>query len=330
MSTHPPRSNRLIVGSVWVILVAWMLAAAACGSTEEGGGAFGEPLSNTVDVHEDGDASEGHVHLAPEEVTARLSVALVPSELVVGPSRFAVGLFDAEGNLVLDATVHFHYYDLTDPDNAVLESDAAAERIVAPDGLTTIFAHEREFTRAGDWGLEVEARLPGGDAAFQSIGFRVAEDTPSLGPGELALALETPTLADVDGDPSRLTSAESPNLELHRQSLAQALANDRPTLLLFATPAFCQTRFCGPAYEMLSEVQPRYADRVNFVYVEAFRGLPDPALEGFQPAPAMTAFGLESEPWLFFIDPQGTIVYRLEGLWTIAEIEQQLSTRLGL
>jgi hypothetical protein len=328
MNMLPHRSSGFNVGSLRVILVVLTLTVVACGSADEVGGAFEEPLANTVDAHED--SGEGHVHLAPEEVTAALTVALVPSELVVGPSRFAVGLFDAEGGLVTDATVHFHYWDLTDPENAILESEVDAERIVAPDGRTTIFAHERDFNRAGDWGLEVEARFSDGGAAFQSIGFRVAEDTDTLGPGEVVPAIETLTLEDVDGDPTRLTSAEVPNLELHRQSLAAALANDNPTLLLFATPAYCQTRFCGPVYDMTSEVQPNYAGRVNFVYVEAFSGLPDPAIKGFQPSPAMTAFGLESEPWLFFIDPDGTIVYRLEGLWTVAEIKRQLQTRLDL
>ncbi len=328
MRAHLPQSRRSISGPLHVILVALMLSVAACGSADEGGNEFGEPLSNTVDAHEDSD--DGHVHLAPEEVTAALTVALVPSELVVGPSRFAVGLFDAEGVLITDATVHFHYWDLTDPENAILESEVDAERIVAPDGLTTIFAHERDFNRAGDWGLEVEARFSDGGAAFQSIGFRVAEDTDTLGPGEVAPALDTPTLEDVDGDIALLTSAESPNPELHRQSLAQALANDDPTLFLLATPAFCETRFCGPVYDMVGDVQTRYADRVNFVYAEAFSGLPDPALAGFQPSPAMTAFGLESEPWLFFLDPDGKVVYRLEGLWTVAEIERQLQSRLDL
>ncbi len=330
MSPQLPLSKRVIGRTGWLIVAAWLLVAAGCGSGDDAGNTFGDPLSNTVDVHEDGDAGEGHDHLVPEDLTATLSVTLVSSELVLGPTRFAVGIFDGEGSLILDATVHFHYYDLTDSENAVLESEADAERLVAPDGLTTIYAHEREFSRAGDWGLEVEARLAEGGAAFQSIGFRVADDTPSLGPGEAAPALDTLTLADVDQDVSRLTSSESPNLELHRSGLAEALANDDPTVLLFATPAFCTTRFCGPVYDMLSELQPLYADRLNFVYVEAFSNLPDPALSGLEPSPAMIEFGLESEPWLFFIDPDGTIVYRVEGFWTSAEIVQQLELRLGL
>ncbi len=324
--SSPPR---LFARTGRIILMACLFGAAACGSATEDGPAFEEPLSNTAEPHDDGDAAP-HVHLEPEDVTSALRVTLVPSEMVVGPSRFAVGLFDAGGNLVLDAAVHFHYYDLTDRDNAILESEADAERIVAPDGLTVIFAHDRVFNRAGDWGLEVEARFPDGGAAFESIGFRVAEDTPSLGPGEQAAAIDTPTLADVDGDLSRLTSAASPDPELHRLSLAEALSNDRPTLLLVATPAFCQTRLCGPVYDVASDVHASYADRVNFVYAEAFDGLPNPSTTGFQPSPAMRAFGLESEPWLFFVDPGGTIVYRLEGFWTAGEVERQLQSRLGL
>ncbi len=310
-------------------LVACVLMVAACGSDAEEAPRFGEALSNTVAQHDDTDGAP-HVHLDPEEINSTLNVVLVPSEMVVGPSRFAVALFDEGGNLVMDADVHFHYYDLTDRDKPVLESEADADRIAAPDGVTVIFAHDREFNRAGDWGLEVEARSPGGGAAFERIGFRVAEDTPSLGPGEAAAVVDTPTLEDVDGDLSRLTTAESPDPELHRLSLAEALDNDRPTLLLVATPAFCETRFCGPVYDIASDVHASYADRVNFVYVEAFDRQADSLTTGFQPAPIMQDFGLESEPWLFFIDPAGTIVYRLEGFWTAAEVERQLQSRFGL
>jgi hypothetical protein len=314
-----------------LILSALLFAATACGGeAAPAAGDFVTPLSNQVERHEDDHAADEHTHLDPEAITAQLNVVMVPSEMAVGPNRFAVGLFDEEGGLIHDADVHFHYYDLRDPDQAVYESEADARPVQDPEGLTTIYVHDRDFDLAGLWGVEVEVTLPDGSAAKQRLGVEIQEDTASLSPGEQAPPLNTPTLADVGGDLRLLTSAATPNPALHERSLAQALNNGRPTLLLLATPAFCQTRFCGPAYEMVSELQPRYDDRLNFVYSEVFSALPDPAVNGFQPSQAMTAFGLESEPWVYFIDEQGTIAYRLEGLFTADEIEQQLRTRLGL
>jgi len=43
----------------------------------------------------------------------------------------------------------------------------------------------------------------------------------------------------------------------------------------------------------------------------------------------MTGFGLTTEPWLYLIDGDGTIVYRGEGVFTTAEVERQLQALLG-
>ena len=306
---------------LFILLLATLIAA--CGSADEG---FATPLSNQVEPHEEGE----HEHAGEEEFTTEMTAVLVPSELVVGPNRFAVGLLDPQNVLIDDATVHFHYFDLSDRENPLIESEVYARRVTSPDGLTTIYAHDRDFERVGLYGLEIEARRADGTILKQRIGFEVADDTETIGPGEKAPLVNTATLADVGDDASLLTSAVDPNPALHKLSLSQALNNGRPTLLLLATPAFCQTRFCGPAYEMISELTPSYDDRLNFVYSEAFSGLPDPAVNGFQPSQAMTAFGLESEPWVYFVDEEGTIVYRLEGLFTVEEIEHELQTRLGL
>jgi hypothetical protein len=312
------------------LLLAMVLAVAACGSGAEDE-EFGTPISNQVEAHEEPMEGEGgHTHLDPEEVTGKISVALVPSEMVVGPNRFAVGLFDEQGNLIPDAEIHFHYYDLRDPERAVYESDADAERIQSPDGQTTIYTHDREFDMAGLWGVEIEAKLANGEAAKQRIGVEILQDSTTLSPGDKAPYIHTPVLNDVGLDASQLTSAQEPLPALHETSLDAAIDNEQPTLLLFATPAFCETRFCGPAYEMVGELHQDYADQLNFVYVEVFAGLPDPAVTGWQATAGAQAFGIQSEPWVYFIDEDGTIVYRLEGLFTAEELEQQLHKRLGL
>jgi hypothetical protein len=233
-------------------------------------------------------------------------------------------LFDSQRQVVQAADVHFHYYDLTDPAAPVLEMEANATAVHTPDGLTTIFAHERDFQRAGEWGVEVQARFPDGTAALKRIGFEVLADSPTLKPGQAVPVLETPTLTTVDGDLSMLTSALNANPDLYQLSLAQALASGKPTLLLFATPAFCQTRFCGPAYEQTDQLQNRYSDDFNFIHIEIYTGLPDPSVNNWEIAPAMTAFGLTTEPWLYLIDATGTVFYRVEGVFTTAEVERQM------
>jgi hypothetical protein len=307
-----------------------MLAACGTNSPAETSAAFDTPIPNQVEVHQETDHDgHEHEHIQESQATAAMEVALVTSELVVGPDRFAVGLFDGKGGVVQDAAVHFHYYDLTDPETPVLEAEADATPLHTPDGLTTIFTHEREFERAGDWGVEVQALFPDGTAAVKRIGFQVLADSPTLKPGQSAPALETRTSAEVNNDLKELTSAPAPNPAFYELSLAQALTNGKPTVLLFATPAFCQTRFCGPAYEQTSELQGRYGDTFNFVHVEVYTGLPNPAANNWEVDPAMTAFGLTTEPWLYLIDAQGKIVYRVEGVFSTAEVERHLQALPG-
>ncbi|UCH58723.1 MAG: hypothetical protein JSV61_10950, partial [Anaerolineales bacterium] len=201
-----PRSlkNTLLVLVLGLLLVACSSSASPTPQAE-----FGQPLSNrTDDVHQEGDV---HRHIDPEQASAQIQLVLVPSELIVGPNRFAVGIFDQGGDLVHQADVHLHFYDLTDQSNPGFESEADAYPISIEDGGVTIFAYEREFPRGGLWGVEVEVTFPDGSQAINGIRFSVASDSPSLGPGEKVPPMHTPTLADAGENLGLLSSAETPN-----------------------------------------------------------------------------------------------------------------------
>ncbi len=292
-----------------------VLALVACSSQpNQSPAGFGQPAPNRVAPAPQKDASAG---------TPVVQVILVPSELILGANRFAVGLIDPQRGMIHDANVHFRYFDLHDPAKPDVESEADAASLQTPDKESTIYAQEREFTRAGPWGVEVQARLPDGSSIVKRIAFQVVAHSATLKPGDRVPALETRTYKDVNGDLHQLASAPKPNPEFYRMSLAQALTNGKPTMLLFSTPAFCQTRLCGPAYDIATRLEQRFHDQVNFVHIEVYRGLPNPAETNWELDPAMTAFGLQTEPWLYLID-KGVVAYRVEGLFTEAEVEQHL------
>ncbi len=314
------------------ICAVLVLAACGGGAGTSPDPAFAPPLGNQVAVHQDED---GHDHASvstaapPVATQAQIQVALVPSELVIGPNRFAVGLLDAAGQVINDADVRFRYFDLSTASMPRFESEAEATRLVTPDGATAIFAHNRSFDRAGAWGVEVYAQLSATQSAVKRIGFEVVAASPALRVGQTAPPVDTPTAASVDGHLERLASARAPLAGLYQVSLAEALKNGKPTVVLFATPAFCQTRFCGPAYEVTGNLLARYGAAANFVHVEVYSGLPDPSANNWQIAPAMAAFGLATEPWLYLIDADGVVAYRVEGLFTEAEVEAQLQALLA-
>lgn len=254
-----------------------------------------------------------------------MEVLLVASELVVGPNRFAVGLTLPDNSLVDEADVSFEYFDLSDPAAPVSESTATATRLSSLDGLTVIYANERSFDRAGAWGVRIEAHRPDGTTLERSISFDVLAESPVLAIGEAVPAIDSPVASDVDGDLTQLTSASTPNPAFYELSIADALANDKPTVILFATPQFCETRFCGPDYEITSGLQQRYGDRFNFIHVEVFEGLPNPAANNWQYAQPLLDFGLQTEPWLYVVDADGVVTWRVEGLFTEGEVLDALS-----
>jgi hypothetical protein len=150
--------------------------------------------------------------------------------------------------------------------------------------------------------------------------------------GEQAPTVLSQTAAqmqEVKNDLTQLTSATKPNPAFYEMSLAKAIKSGKPTVFLLATPAFCQSRLCGPAYDNTMALQERFGAMVNFIHVEVYTGLPNPAAENWPLAPAMQAFGLVTEPWLYLIDKDGRVAYRVEGLFTAEEVAAHIQALLN-
>lgn len=309
-------------------LLVFLLAICSAACSAQSPTSFATPIPNRIAPHQDSEGSGSQPDISDLAGASQVQVILVPSELILGENRFAVGLIDPSKGMLRDASVHFRYFDLSNPSSPVLESEAEAIRLQTPDGLQTIFAQERGFSRAGNWGAEIQARYPDGTTTLNRISFQVVSHSATLKPGQSVPALNTRTTSDVGGNLKLLSSAPTPNPVFYRQSLASALKNGKPTLLLFATPAFCQSRLCGPAYDIVSSVQKRIGDAINYIHVEVYSGLPNPEENNYEVDPAMKAFGLETEPWAFIIDGGGIVTYRVEGLFTEEEIESHLKPLL--
>jgi hypothetical protein len=69
----------------------------------------------------------------------------------------------------------------------------------------------------------------------------------------------------------------------------------------------------------LLAVQDAYRDRVELIHVEIYKDSTSEAL-----VPAVDAWQLPGEPWLFGIDRRGTIVGRLDGAMGTDEVRSLL------
>ena len=89
---------------------------------------------------------------------------------------------------------------------------------------------------------------------------------------------------------------------MHTVDFADVLGKE-PVVLLFATPALCQSRVCGPVVDVAEQVEHEAGDGVDFIHMEVFNN--NNASDGYRPQ--LRAFGLRTEPWLFVIDRKGIV-----------------------
>jgi hypothetical protein len=81
---------------------------------------------------------------------------------------------------------------------------------------------------------------------------------------------------------------------------------------------------CGPVTDVTVSLQPQFASRITFIHQEVY--VANQPSRGLRPQ--MKAYRLQTEPWLFTIDRQGTIVARLEGAFGVNEVRAALEAAL--
>jgi hypothetical protein len=114
---------------------------------------------------------------------------------------------------------------------------------------------------------------------------------------------------------------------MHQLSIAEAIQQHRPTLVIFASPAFCTSRICGPEVHTVQGLEPAYKNRLTFIHVEIWTNFkPDPSKK--QIAPTVNEWRLTSEPWVFLIDSKGIIQARFEGPTASDELQAAIDQML--
>jgi hypothetical protein len=147
-------------------------------------------------------------------------------------------------------------------------------------------------------------------------------DSATPVPGDRMRPVATPTVSDHLGVNPYCT--QNPPCPFHAVSLDAALAQHQPVALLFATPALCQSRFCGPVLSNLQAVAKGWSNRVTFVHSEIYTDL-----TGNTPTKAVQVWGLQHEPMLYLGDAGGVIVARVDNLFDRAEATSALTAAYG-
>jgi hypothetical protein len=258
------------------------------------------------------------------------------------PNRFAVGLLDGQGRLVKDAAVHLKFFTVSSSGgsptgNVRGEGDMTYEElniagahahdgsggVVATDDIG-FYVTDVPFDQAGQWGVEMTVTPNDGSSpASVQAPFNVLQTWVTPGPGAEPPRSRNDTVA-TNPDTASLCSRD-PICQLHDKVIGDALGSGRPLVVQFSTPAFCQTRFCGPVLEVLLQQVPAYQDRIDFVHIEIWQ---DHQLQ--KERPAVTEWHLPGEPYTFFMNSQGVVVGRLESIFTEEELASALAQLVNL
>jgi hypothetical protein len=272
------------------------------------------------------------------------SSALTPvfafTEAVVGPNRLPIGII-RDGSPLNDpsAQITMQFYNLdVDKQTPVGNTTATYYGQGLP---AAVYVANYEFPTAGNWGVEVSVLLEGmTDPSVTKLQLPVSERAVAPKVGDKAIVAETLTNDSVT-DAAYLVSSTDVDAALYQVSLADALTQQKPIALLFATPGFCRTAVCGPSLTVFRDLQKQYGDKVTFIHSEIYRypfgdsfaqqntifqaamregrGLTDEERK-VGVSDAYYAWGLMSEPWMFLIDAQGVITARYEGGFTVEEL----------
>jgi len=175
------------------------------------------------------------------------------------------------------------------------------------------------FPAPGTYDLEV--RFKGHTATTPQP---VTEPSASASPvvGQKMISVPTPTVADHLGVNPYCT--QQPPCPFHETSLDVALRAGQPVALQFATPALCQSRYCGPVLENLEAVSRGWAGKVTFIHCEIYTNL-----TGATSTKPVQAYNLQHEPLLYLSNSSGVIVDRIDNLYDQVEARTVLTQAFG-
>ena len=262
----------------------------------------------------------------PADTTA-ITPVLATTVLEVGEQRIAFLLTTTKGLIKTPTAMVTPVY---------LDGDGAASPTMVaqfnpwPYGIRGSYSTYANFNRAGRWRLDVQVDNPNGVNEVQ-IEVEVLEKSPVPARGSRAILSNSKILADYESI-DEITTDYSPDPALYRLTIKDAVENDLPSVIVFASPAFCTSPTCGPQVDAVSELREKHPDQANYIHVEIYD---NPAeiqgnLDRAEISSVADDWGLTAiedyfnESWTFILDANGQIDDRFEGFATMGELEAAL------
>ena len=339
-------SDRPIPTSACLLLAAPALLLAAllagCGSSPRQSGAGTTPATRTAATGAAFPSASGkNIVQLTRGLGAGPVVAPTVRQLDPGRDRFGFGLFSVSQKQVSGVPVALYVErqgtsKVTGPYMATEQSLAVPPQFDSdtvkndPAAAKSFYSAQLKFPKPGVYAVVAMSRIGGRLVASQPIGASVLSHDTVPNVGQKAPLISTPTVKSVHGDVASIDTRKPPD-SMHDVNYADAYGK-RPIVLLFATPALCQSRTCAPVTDVTETVKAEHRnDPIAFIHNEIYKDntIKPGCLEGTRPPtecyrPQLLAFNLETEPFLFVIDKHGRIAARLEGAFSKNELEAAL------
>jgi hypothetical protein len=322
-----------------VLLFVMAACSAPPGATSSGGGASPVPSasgSGTAScpitpapqgTPEGWDVASQRPSVFPQIINPAATIAC-------GPTRLMFSFLDSKNVPVAspDRNVDVKVFDLgADPATPV--DQVPATFIWAIEPTVGVYVADVDLPTSGTYGVEFTTSTAGTAPEAIRLSFEVQPTSSVVAVGDEAPPSDTPTLADVGGDVSKISTDPSPVPAFYETSIADAVADGKPFVVAFATPKFCVTQQCGPTLERLKPIATRHPD-VTVINVEPYElestdsGL-QPVTSGdppqLTPAQATLDWRLPTEPWVFVVDRDGIVTDSFMLIFSDEELEAALT-----
>ncbi len=194
--------------------------------------------------------------------------------------------------------------------------------------LLRYFAVRANLPEAGIYDLTVT--VDGAEATMPFQMFDSADVVVPL-PGQRFPVVRFPTLSQPLGMNPICTRSAGP-CPLHDVTVEEALETEAAVALLIATPALCQTAYCGPVLEVLLELAPEFPN-IKFLHAEVYSNaalVENNYLDSrILQSPTVSDLAITFEPSLFLLRPDRTIFDRIDNVYDNTELRSVLQALRG-
>ncbi len=316
-----PRKPFAIAGALLVVALL-----AGCGGSDNGTGSRSRPApaasefpsakgKTLRDVLVSSGASQGPV------------VSPAAREFHLGVNRFPFGVFTAGRDQITDAQVAVYAapgrsvngpaigpFPARIEDLTTRPAFRAKSTADDPSAAQVAYVSNIPLDKPGTWAFAALIKNGGSYQYSLMPTPSPVGDYPMPQVGQQAPVVHTLTAGQVS-DISQIDTRVPPD-DMHSDDFANVVGK-KPVVLLFATPALCQSRVCGPVTDIAEQVKQEFGDRVAFIHQEIYNN--NRISDG--PRPQMRAFHLSTEPWAYVIDRSGKVSSVLQGPFSVQELE---------